>query len=309
MNEPHIPVLLSEVLTYLKPVWGGVYVDGTFGAGGYTQAILEASPNTQVIAFDRDPSVIPTATFFLEKYQNRFSFIPDCFGSMKQYIERPVDGIVLDLGVSSMQIDDGSRGFSLRFDGPLDMRMSQDGLSAAEVVNTFPISKLADILFRYGEEKASYRIARAIDLERKKHPIETTSKLAHIIHQVMPKPKDGSDSATRSFQALRIFVNNELGELEQALQNSPTLLNQNGRLVVVSFHSLEDRIVKNFMIDHSDLKPNVNRHQPEMQAFQSPIFRILTKKPIVPSFDELNQNPRAHSAKLRAAQKISEGAE
>lgn len=298
---PHIPVLLKPVLQTLLNQNGGTFIDGTFGAGGYTRAILSAHPNNRVIAFDRDPLAIQTAKE-LSQENPRFSYIHDCFGNMAKHITEPVDGIVLDLGVSSMQIDEAERGFSFRFDGPLDMRMAQQGLSAQEVVNTFKENQIADILYRYGEEKASRRIARAIVHARTHQPIETTLQLADIVHQVMPRPKDGSDSAMRTFQALRIYVNDELGELERALSASVQLLKPNGRLVVVSFHSLEDRIVKNFMIQRSDSMPNGNRHMPQIQS-TPPLFQIITKKPIVADDEELSINPRSHSAKLRAAQR------
>lgn len=299
-EAPHIPVLLTEVVQMLDCEKAGVFIDGTFGAGGYTEAILKANPKNQVIGFDRDPEATATASLFEGKYPNRFSFVHDCFGNMAEHISEKVNGIVLDLGVSSMQIDQPERGFSFRFDGPLDMRMGKEGVSAKDVVNGFKEKELADIIFKYGEEKASRRIAAAIVTARAEKPITTTARLAEVIHSVMPKPKDGSDSAMRSFQALRIFVNDELGELERALEASVRLLKPNGRLVVVSFHSLEDRIVKNFLIHHSSLLPNQNRHLP--QAPQSaPLFSVLTKKPITPTDTELKHNPRSHSSKLRAA--------
>lgn len=304
-QQAHISVLLKEVLDATCPVQGGVFVDGTFGAGGYTLAFLSQNSQTKVIAFDRDPLALTKAQEVKEKYPDRFSFIHDCFGNMKNHLTQKADAIVLDLGVSSMQIDEAERGFSLRFDGPLDMRMAQSGLSAYDIVNTYSQQQLADILFRYGEEKMSFRIANAIVKERAKKPIETTKELANLIHQVMPYPKDGTDSATRSFQALRIAVNDELGELERALEASLSLLKENGRLVVVSFHSLEDRIVKNFLIQHSCLRPNQNRHAFQVQTQQEDDFIVLTKKPITPSQKELDDNPRSHSAKLRCGQRIN----
>ncbi len=303
---PHIPVLLQPVLNTLLQGKNGVYIDGTFGAGGYTRAILNASEENEVIGFDRDPSAVSTAQKTEQDFNGRFRFIQDCFGNMANHITEPVDGIVLDIGVSSMQIDEPQRGFSFRFDGPLDMRMAQSGLSAKDVVNTFKEKELADILFRYGEERASRRIAAAIVRARSQEEIATTGQLANIVHQVMPRPKDGSDSAMRTFQALRIFVNDELGELERALTASLKLLKPNGRLVVVSFHSLEDRIVKNFMMYHSGRGPNENRHAPQ-KISQPILFQIITKKPIVADEAELALNPRAHSAKLRAALRTKEG--
>ena len=302
-TEPHIPVLLKEVMSYLDCQSGGVFIDGTFGAGGYTRAILNANPHNRVIGFDRDPFAMKTALATEGQYPNRFSFIHDCFGNMAAHLDEPVDGIVLDLGVSSMQIDEAERGFSFRLDGPLDMRMGQTGRSAKDYVNSLSEKELADILFTYGEEKASRRIAAAIVSTRKQAPIITTTQLAGIIHSVMPRPKDGSDSAMRSFQALRIYVNDELGELERALDASTHLLKPNGRLVVVSFHSLEDRLIKNFLIQNSKTHTHQNRYAPEM-AGEAGLYSVLTKKPVVAGEAELRQNPRAHSAKLRAARRL-----
>ncbi len=300
--EMHFPVLLPEVLEYLGCQNKGLYMDGTFGAGGYTKAILNANLENRVVAFDRDLTTLKTAEKIKQEFPNRFSFIQDCFSTLESYLLEPLDGLVLDLGVSSMQIDERERGFSFRLNGPLDMRMGSQGLSAKDVVNTFKESEIADILFKYGEEKASRRIAKNIVKFRSKKEIETTIELAEIIHQVMPKPKDGSDSAMRSFQALRIFVNDELGELERTLDAAKRVLKPNGRLVVVTFHSLEDRIVKNFMIQNSDLKPNQNRHEVfDINKMEKPLFQVLTKKAVLPSKEELEMNSRSHSAKLRAA--------
>ncbi|MBQ7413589.1 MAG: 16S rRNA (cytosine(1402)-N(4))-methyltransferase RsmH [Alphaproteobacteria bacterium] len=296
----HIPVLLDEVLEYLNCRTGGTYIDGTFGAGGYTRAILDANANNHVIGFDRDPDATVAGLTVEGQYPNRFSFIHDCFGNMATYLDEPVDGIVLDLGVSSMQIDEPGRGFSFRLDGPLDMRMGQTGKSAKDYVNSLSEKELADIIFTYGEEKASRRIASAIVRTRGQHPIVTTAQLADIIHSVMPKPKDGSDSAMRTFQALRIYVNDELGELERALDAAVHLLKPNGRLVVVSFHSLEDRLVKNFLIHNSTAHVHQNRYAPEMKT-EAGLFHIMTRKPVTPGDVELVKNPRSHSAKLRAA--------
>lgn len=306
--EKHIPVLLNEVLTYLDCSKGGLFLDGTFGAGGYTRAILNASSSNKVMSFDRDPNTLPTAEMFSKEYGDRFAFVHDCFGNLEQYVTDPLDGLVLDLGVSSMQIDERERGFSFRFDGPLDMRMGQTGLSAKDVVNTYDEKTIADILFKYGEEKASRRIARHIVQSRRSKEIETTKELADIIHQVMPKPKDGSDSAMRSFQALRIYVNDELGELERALEAAKHVLKPGGRLVVVTFHSLEDRIVKNFLIQNSDLKPNGNRHEMSfIVQDEKPLFKVLTKKAVLPTKEELEFNSRSHSSKLRAGVFLHEG--
>ncbi len=303
MNDsPHIPVLLQEVLDALACWQSGVFIDGTFGAGGYSRAILEANTKNRVIGFDRDPSAMATGLRTEADYNGRFSFIHDCFGNMAERVSEQVDGIVLDLGVSSMQIDQPDRGFSFRFDGPLDMRMGQAGRSAKDYVNSLSEKELADIIFTYGEEKASRRIAAAIVRARENAPIVTTGQLAEIIHRVMPKPKDGSDSAMRTFQALRIYVNDELGELQRALAASLQLLKPNGHLVVVSFHSLEDRIVKNFLIKNASAHVHQNRYAPVAEAEEG-AFTILTRKPVTASVAELERNPRAHSAKLRAARR------
>jgi len=296
MQAPHIPVLLNEVLDYLAPN-GGTYVDGTFGAGGYTRAILQANPKNKVIAFDRDPTTQQTAEQFQTQFGDRFAFIQDCFSHMSNYLTDKVDGIVLDIGVSSMQIDTPERGFSLRFNGPLDMRMGDAGATAADLIKTLPESQLANILYKYGEERQSRKIAHAL----KAHMPTTTGEMAEIIHHIMPRPKDGSDSATRSFQALRIAVNDELGELERTLESSPHLLKAGGRLVVVSFHSLEDRIVKDYLTQNSAKATHHNKYAPHQQ--EQGLLHILTKKPVQASSEELAQNPRAHSAKLRAAQR------
>ena len=301
-NISHIPVLLDEVLEYLSCREGGTYIDGTFGAGGYTRGILNANAENRVIGFDRDPNAMKAALAMEGQYPHRFSFIHDCFGNMAMHLDEPVDGIVLDLGVSSMQIDEPGRGFSFRFDGPLDMRMGQIGKSAKDYVNSLSEKELADIIFTYGEEKASRRIAATIVKAREEKPITTTMQLAELIHSVMPRPRDGSDSAMRTFQALRIYVNDELGELERALDASMHLLKPGGRLVVVSFHSLEDRLIKNFLIHNSSAHTHQNRYAPEM-ATEAGLFQILTKKPVIAGEAELSRNPRAHSAKLRAARR------
>ena len=292
----HIPVLLNAVLTRLG-CQGGVYVDGTFGAGGYTRAILNAHPENRVSAFDRDPTVLPMVEKIQAEFGDRFTFIGDCFSRVAEYIKEPVDGFVLDIGVSSMQIDGAERGFSFRLDGPLDMRMSGQGISAADVVNFKGEKELADILYAYGQEKQSRRIAKAIVQNR---PIQTTGELVNVIHSVMPRPKDGSDSAMRSFQALRIFVNDELGELQRALKASIDILKPQGRLVVVSFHSLEDKIVKDFLKQNADAKKHQNKYAPK--KMESDKFFIVPEKEIVMADEnELENNSRAHSAKLRWA--------
>lgn len=292
----HIPVLLDAVLTRLN-CQGGVFVDGTFGAGGYTRAILKSHPENQVIAFDRDPTVKSIADKVKAEFGDRFTFISDCFSRVGEYIKTPVDGFVLDVGVSSMQIDGAKRGFSFRLNGPLDMRMSGAGQSAADVVNNYTEKELADILFTYGEEKQSRKIAKAIIAHR---PVTTTQKLAEVIHSVMPRPKDGSDSAMRSFQALRIYVNDELGELRRALNASLSILKPQGRLVVVSFHSLEDRIVKDFLKENATPRQHKNKYATETLSTDK-AFIVPEKEIVMADEAELKINPRAHSAKLRWA--------
>ena len=298
----HIPVLLAEVLSALQ-VGPGVFVDATFGAGGYSRAILQVHPKAKVYAFDRDETVLPFVKKLQTEFPNRFHFTLAPFADLGQYITFPIDGIVWDLGVSSMQIDNPQRGFSFMQEGPLDMRMSSLGLSAKDVVNTFPEEKLADILYTYGEERASFRIARALIKAREKTPIETTGQLADIIHHVMPHPKKG-DSAMRSFQALRIYVNDELGQLQASLNAGLQLLAPGGRMVAVTFHSLEDRIVKTFYAKACGKGAGQNRHQITQESLISPQLKDVLKKPIVPTEEEILANPRAHSAKLRWAIKV-----
>lgn len=303
----HKPVMLAEVLEYLAPKNGGVYVDGTFGAGGYTRAILQ-SADCKVYAIDRDPQAFAHAQKMAQEFPGRLFPLRGCFGSMRQLLgalglER-IDGIVLDIGVSSMQIDQAERGFSFQKDGPLDMRMSQEGKSAADAVNTLPETEIARILFEFGEERQSRRIAKKIIEERRQNPITTTSRLADIIHAAKGKRKEnsGTDSATRSFQALRIYVNDELGELDRALTAAETLLAPGGRLVVVTFHSLEDARVKNFFKNRSGDDPNPSRHMPVSASQQKPpSFNLLMRKGIDAGAEETETNARARSARLRAA--------
>lgn len=301
--QPHIPVMLSEVLTHLQPRDGETYVDGTLGAGGYTRAILDQADCT-VIAIDRDPEAHRRAEEWRQSYGDRLKLVHDAFGNVADIVETPADGFVLDLGVSSMQIDQGERGFSFRFDGPLDMRMdTTQGESAADLVNTLPEKELADLIYLYGEERHSRRIAKAIVAARAEKPFRTTGELASLVRTVMPRgKKDEIDPATRTFQALRIAVNDELGELERALAGSERILAEGGRLVVVTFHSLEDRIVKNFMKERAGDSPSPSRHLPVAIAQgPEPTFQIMTKKAVDPSEGETLSNPRARSARLRAA--------
>ena len=304
MTRPHIPVLLNEVIQSLAIRTGGLYVDGTFGAGGYTEAILNAAPDVRVIAIDQDETAVAAGQSLVQQYAPRLTLIHGRFGDMADLVSTPVDGVVLDIGVSSMQIDRPERGFSFQKDGPLDMRMGQTGQTAADVVNTFKESDLADILYEYGEEKASRRIARKIVQRRQEKPFQTTLDLADVIRSCLPRKPGDTDPATRSFQALRIYVNDELGELKRGLTGAQSLLKAGGMLAVVSFHSLEDRIVKNFMTQESGHVPNPSKYMPEVQK-KAPSFEILTKKPITPSPAELSANPRARSSRLRAARRLS----
>jgi 16S rRNA (cytosine1402-N4)-methyltransferase len=307
MSRPmpsHVPVMLPEVLGMLAPRAGGIYLDGTFGGGGYARAILDAAPCT-LWAIDRDPDAIARGATLAARFPGRLHLVHGQFGSMLDLLaERGVaalDGVVLDVGVSSYQIDDPARGFSFRGDGPLDMRMGRAGLTAADLVNSLPERELADLLFELGEERASRRIARAIVAARAEAPIDTTARLAAIIRGVLPPDRSGIDPATRSFQALRIRVNDELGEIERGLDQASRLLAPGGRLIVVSFHSLEDRIVKRFMGDAAGRAPSPSRHDPRGLARRAaPRFRLLTMRPVRPGALEIAANPRARSARLRA---------
>lgn len=294
----HVPVLLNEVLEALQPAPGSLVLDGTFGAGGYTAAIL--SRGASVIAVDRDPSAIETAEVMASGFAGRLTPVHGVFGDLDAIAEkagRPLDGVVLDIGVSSMQIDDGARGFSFQKDGPLDMRMSRSGPSAADVVNTLKAGDLARILNFLGEERQAGRIARAIEARRAERPFETTLDLAGLILKVIGRaPKDKIDPATRTFQALRIFVNDELGELARALVAAERALSPGGRLVVVTFHSLEDRIVKRFLRDRAEQETG-SRHLPDVAP--KPLTFASRNKPITGTDAEIAANPRARSAKLR----------
>ncbi|UHS57036.1 16S rRNA (cytosine(1402)-N(4))-methyltransferase RsmH [Agrobacterium vaccinii] len=294
----HIPVLLHEVIKALEPAPGKVILDGTFGAGGYTQAILDQGAN--VIALDRDPTAIAVGQAMVAANGGRLSLIQSQFSNLAAHAPAEgLDGIVLDIGVSSMQIDEAERGFSFQKNGPLDMRMSASGVSAADVVNRCKVGDLIRIFGFLGEEKQPGRIARAIEKKRAEEPFRTTRDLAGLIEIVTPrKAKDKIHPATRVFQALRVFVNDELGELAQALFAAERALKPGGRLVVVTFHSLEDRIVKKYFADRSD-RASGSRHMP-MLAAKSAIFDAVGKPMIAASDEEADINPRARSAKLRA---------
>ncbi len=308
----HIPVMLAEVLATLRPRDGGIYLDGTFGGGGYARAILGAARCT-LWAIDRDPDAIARGADLAAQFPGRLHLVQgnfaDLFALLAAHGVTALDGVVLDLGVSSFQIDDPARGFSFRTTGPLDMRMDRAGPTAAELVNTLGERDLADILFTFGEERASRRIARAVVAARAAAPIETTARLAEIIRAVLPPDRSGIDPATRSFQALRIRVNDELAAIERALADAARLLRPGGRLVVVAFHSLEDRIVKRFMVAAAGRDAAPSRHDPRgLQARPTPAFRLLTQRALRPGAAELGANPRARSARLRAIERVGAGA-
>jgi len=305
----HVPVMLAEIVAQLAPRDGGVYLDGTFGGGGYARAILDSAACT-LWAIDRDPDAIERGASLVARYPGRLHLLHGPFGDMVDLLHgagvTALDGVVLDLGVSSFQLDDPSRGFSFRADGPLDMRMGKHGPTAADLVNTLAERELADVLFQFGEERASRRIARAIVAARADAPIETTGRLAEIIRGVLPPDRSGIHPATRSFQALRIRVNDELGQIERALSAAASLLAPEGRLVVVSFHSLEDRLVKRFMIDATGRAAAPSRHDPRgLTQAADAAFHLLTPKALRPTEAETQANPRARSARLRAMQRLS----
>jgi len=297
-TDPHIPVLLRPLLAAVAPV-SGTWIDGTLGAGGYARGLLEAGA-AKVIGIDRDPLALQMAESWAGGFGDRVELVRTTFSQMDETAEA-VDGVVLDLGVSSMQLDQAERGFSFMRDGPLDMRMSQEGTSAADLVNTASEEALADILFLYGEERASRRIARAITRARDEAPIDTTLALAGIVERCLPRSKPGqAHPATRSFQALRIAVNDEYGELVAGLEAAERVLCPGGQLAVVTFHSIEDRIVKRFLQAKSDTGGGGSRHAP-VEAARTPQFTVTHRKATGPDAEELAQNPRSRSAKLRVA--------
>ena len=293
-NEPHIPVLLAPILEGCAPIQGH-WIDGTFGAGGYTRGLLAAGAS-EVTGIDRDPLAFELAAEWAVD-EPRLTMVEGTFSELDTYVDAPVDGVVLDLGVSSMQLDLAERGFSFMADGPLDMRMSQSGPSAADLIADVAEGDLADILFHYGEERAARRIARAIVKARSEAPIETTAALVHIVEGALPRPKPGqSHPATRSFQAIRIAVNDEFGQLIEGLEAAERILKPGGWLAVVSFHSLEDRVVKRFFQARTG-KSGGNRYAPEAAA--APATFDARNKAVSASASELAANPRARSAHLR----------
>jgi len=300
-RKPHIPVLLRPLLAAVAPV-EGEWLDGTFGAGGYACGLLEAGA-ARVTGVDRDPLALEMAAGWAGDYGDRLRLVAGTFSELDIHAGGLLDGVVLDLGVSSMQLDRAERGFSFQKDGPLDMRMSQDGESAADLVNGADEGVLADILYHYGEERASRRIAKAIVEARAVEPITRTLRLAEIVAKCLPRPKPGqSHPATRSFQAIRIAVNTEFQELADGLQAAERALKPGGRLAVVTFHSLEDRIVKRFFQIASGTEANANRYAPA-KADTTARFEMITRKAVAPDEDELAENPRARSAKLRVARR------
>jgi 16S rRNA (cytosine1402-N4)-methyltransferase len=306
MNDTvHIPVLLAEVIEALQPFDGQVIVDGTFGGGGYSRALLRRA-RCSVYGIDRDPAAMERGKEFIREFPGRLTLINGSFGSMQDLLAGhdvdAVDAIVLDLGVSSFQLEEAERGFSFQNDGPLDMRMGASGISAEGIVNTFSEQALAGILYAYGEEERANAVARAIVAARAKGPITRTLELANICSKAVGRFANGIHPATRTFQALRIYVNDELGELTRALAAAERMLKPGGRLAVVSFHSLEDRIVKQFLAERSGKIAHASRHMPVAPVKEaSASFQLEVKRAVGPSKAELARNPRSRSAKLRSA--------
>ena len=303
----HAPVLLQESLSFLAPHSHGLYVDGTFGSGGYSIAILGAA-RCRVVGIDRDPAAILGGSAVTRRFPGRLTLIEGCFGNMAALLAarglQAVDGVTLDLGVSALQLETPERGFSFLADGPLDMRMGRSHMTAAEIVNTWAENQISCIIRVFGEEKFANRVARAIIATR---PITRTATLAALIRRVVPRTANGIDPATRTFQALRLFVNNEVEELSRVLIASEKILSPGGRLVLVAFHSLEDRIIKRFFQERAGNKPRVSRHRPETPCSckHDATFRLLTSHVIRPCDTELVSNPRARSARLRAAERTT----
>ncbi|MEP3246846.1 MAG: 16S rRNA (cytosine(1402)-N(4))-methyltransferase RsmH [Sneathiella sp.] len=303
-DQPHISVLLNEVLGILQPRDSDVIVDGTFGAGGYSRALLEMSA-CHVYGIDRDPQAIAIGRKMEAEFDGRLRVLEGCYADMEALLQAAgvsqVDGVTLDVGVSSMQIDEAERGFSFMRDGPLDMRMSDSGPTAADIVNTESETELARIIFQYGEERRSRAIARVLVERREEKPFERTVELAEAVASVVRPTGKGIHPATRTFQALRIFVNDELGQLAAGLAASERLLNPGGRLAVVSFHSLEDRRVKKFLSARSSARANPSRHMPPGEEGEAPSFTLVKRGAIKAGEGETSLNPRSRSARLRGA--------
>lgn len=302
----HIAVMSGEVVTLLAPRDGGTYLDATFGGGGHSARLLGAA-HCRVFAIDRDPAAIARGAALVERYPGRLSLLEGRFGAMVELLGRvgiaDLDGVVMDFGLSSFQLEDGTRGFSFRLDGPLDMRMGRGGPTAADLVNALPLEELAEVLAEFGEERHARRIARAIVAARAKEPITTTLGLARVVRSALPPARGGIDPATRSFQALRIRVNDELAEIRAGLAQAASLLRPPGRLVAIAFHSLEDRLVKRFVAEASGRTPRPSRYAPLVPREPSR-FRLLTTHALRPSAAEVAANPRARSARLRAIERL-----
>jgi len=308
----HVPVLLDEILENLKKfeIKNGVIIDATFGLGGYSNAILE-NTNCDVYGFDRDPEVLKYANRVKERYKNRFKFFQKKFSeiddmlSKQDYSKKKIKGMIFDLGVSNLQLTKKNRGFSFKFDGPLDMRMSKDGIMAFDVINNYSAEKLANIFYNFGDEIFSRRVARNIIKSRELNPITSTFELADIIRKAIPGKKKKIDKATKTFQAIRMFINDEMSELNKGLIASEKFLTSGGILCVVSFHSKEDRTVKTFLNEcQGKSKLHVSKFLPPYENTKKS-FEVITKKPIVPSAEEVKINNKARSAKLRIAKRTN----
>ena len=307
-RAPHIPVLVDAVLAALAPRDDALYVDATFGRGGYSAALLAAA-RCRVVAFDRDPEAIRYGRELAERYSGRLTVIEGRFGEMVRLLAPitcgPIAGIAFDLGVSSVQLDEPERGFSFRFDGPLDMRMSREGQTAADLIASLAERQLAELIRELGEERFARRVARAIGAAQRHQPLRRTLELATVVRAVVPTSEPGQDPATRTFQALRIAVNDELGELDRGLVAAEQLLMPGGRLAVVSFHSLEDRLVKQFLQRRGEGAPRSSRHAPAPLAAVAPSFRLLGRRAVRADAGAIARNPRARSARLRAAERTA----
>jgi 16S rRNA (cytosine1402-N4)-methyltransferase len=305
---PHVPVLVDAVLAALAPRGDALYVDATFGRGGHSVALLAAA-RCRVVGLDRDPEAIGYGRALTERYGGRLTLIEGRFSEMMRLLgsitSDPIAGIAFDLGVSSAQLDEPERGFSFRFDGPLDMRMSRQGQTAADLIASLSERQLAELIGELGEERFARRVARAIGAAQRRQPLRSTGELAEVVRAAVPTSEPGQDPATRTFQALRIAVNNELGELDRGLAAAEQLLMPGGRLAVVSFHSLEDRRVKQFLQRRSSQAPRGSRHAPPPLTAAAPSFRLLGRRVVRPDAAEIARNPRARAARLRAAERTA----